>query len=75
MTKQHPESDITGSGYGAAHHWKNRGTHLRSTLYQCSACNVKFWHHYPHEPNIFRAMDVSGVPNECPALAVKKEGT
>ena len=50
-------SAITGTGYGDKHDWEYRGTTAgRCSRYFCKACGEIFYHHYPSEPNIFKAM-------------------
>lgn len=60
-------SDMSGSGYGSSHDWRNLGTEFRRTLWKCARCGAGFWHCYPSEPNIYKAMAQVGVPNECAA--------
>lgn len=37
------------------------------TLFTCRNCGQSFWHRYNIQPDIFKAMEESNVPHECPA--------
>lgn len=61
-----PESAIVGKGWASDHLWHLEGTPTRTTYYKCARCFWNFGHHYPSEPNIFKALKASGVPDKCP---------
>ena len=65
MSRQNTESDVTGNGYGASHLWRNMGTRLRATLYECKCCGAAFWHDYNRTPNIFKAIYDYNVADKC----------
>jgi len=70
---RHPESAISGEGYGASHNWRYGGTTAgRCSLYKCDDCGEIFYHHYPSTPDIHEAIfKYAGkpgyqVPDRCP---------
>jgi len=76
-------SDINGSGYGDSHNWQ-RGDSLQwgnmglpssaaQTKYTCKDCGESFCHHYNITPNIFQAMEDSGISDVCPKTLDKAE--
>lgn len=66
-------SDINGEGHGSDHNWKHSHTSEgRQTLYKCVDCHHVFWHDYPHVPNIFEAMEKTGVPLKCHKKPIAK---
>lgn len=69
MTKK---SEIYGEGYGSSHTWKHTGTAqvgansaLKKSSYICEECQEVFHHQYDMIPNIFQAMEHTGVAEEC----------
>lgn len=69
-------SDIYGQGYGDKHDWQRGQTEevntffgntggIKSTFYSCKKCKVNFRHNYDEIPDIFQAMEYTGVPVEC----------
>ena len=68
-------SDITGTGHGSAHDWKNLGTSpFKVTEYSCRKCGAFFRHCYGDTPRIFEAMKQQSIPVEC-APNVKLTGS
>lgn len=60
-------SHIIGKGWGDSHEWRAGWTGpSKGTPYKCEACDARFTHFYDNVPNIFTAMKLAGVPNECP---------
>ena len=61
-------SDICGNGHGSKHNWQRGYTEgaCKCTHYLC-ACGASFFHYYDQWPDIFGAMKVMGVPEECAA--------
>ena len=79
--KASPNTDIYGSGYGYAHHWKQVGSRMYfgldglespqiggPTYYKCQQCGISFDHHYHDEPDIFEAIKQAGIPDKCTRL-------
>lgn len=67
-------SDIHGFGYGSSHSWKLEGSRqlpyhadyrLKETSYTCIVCDRTFHHYYDVTPDIFAAIEQSGIPDEC----------
>lgn len=69
-------SDIYGTGYGSNHNWKRGGTNqvgswgTKATVYKCADCNAIFTHYYDHIPDIFVALEDTGVSENCPKKEV-----
>lgn len=69
---RHPDSAITGEGYGASHNWQYLETTAgRCSLYKCQGCGRIFSHHYPSTPGIHEAIfKYTGrgtqIPDVCP---------
>ena len=63
-------SDIYGTGFGSTHNWVGYTpqNNSKQTLYTCSACMARFIHAYDNTPNIFDAIELSGVADVCPNL-------
>lgn len=59
------DSDIKGDGHGSDHLWHYEATPSNASVYKCARCFWPFAHYYHHEPDIFKAMQGAGVPNEC----------
>jgi hypothetical protein len=67
------ESDVVGTGHGSAHIWVDKGTdqvgsgdvRRKCTHYECSVCGVRFGHHYDVFFDIFREMELIGIPAVC----------
>lgn len=61
-------SHIRGDGYGSSHDWRGDTPQDNSkrTFYTCS-CGAAFCHYYDAEPDIFAAIEQSGMPDSCPA--------
>lgn len=65
-------SAIFGDGYGSAHVWRYLGSNQnpvgiedKFSRYICRDCEAHFMHRYDLEPDIFKAMEETGVPEEC----------
>ena len=65
-------SNIFGQGYGDKHDWVRGETaqvgsldFLKNTQYSCRKCSAEFAHYYDNTPDIFEAIRVSGVSEEC----------
>ena len=67
-------SHIIGGGYGSSHIWKREPQQqfpyyidysLKFTEYTCRICNVKFFHRYDVEGNIFKAIEDNKIPEKC----------
>lgn len=62
-------SHINGSGYGSSHNWQDRGTPYSGvTKYKCKDCGALFSHYYHDTGNIFKAIEESEIPDNCPAV-------
>ena len=59
------ESDIRGDGFGSDHLWHYESTPSNASYYKCARCFWPFAHAYNHEPDIFKAMQGSKVPDKC----------
>ena len=60
------KSHIQGTGWGSDHVWIRGHTGFdKCTAYECAECGVEFYHHYEQIPDIFKAMQESGVPEKC----------
>jgi hypothetical protein len=62
-------SHIRGEGFGSSHDWRGDTPQDNSkrTFYKCAGCGATFCHHYDAEPNIFAAMRLAGVVDQCRA--------
>lgn len=60
------KSDINGIGHGSDHHWHYEGTPSNASIYKCAKCFWTFAHYYNHTPDIFKAIQASGVHDKCP---------
>lgn len=58
-------SDVKGEGWGSDHLWHYEATPSNASYYKCAHCYWPFAHSYNHEPDIFTAMQLAGVPNKC----------
>lgn len=67
------QSAIRGAGHGDQHLWRRirtavvrDGNHsAKQTVYVCAKCSATFIHKYDLIPDIFEAMEQSGVPGSC----------
>lgn len=64
-------TDIRGEGYGASHDWRHDITDRfnggeRGSRYICHVCGHVFVHLYDVVPDVFEAMNLDGVPDQCP---------
>ena len=76
-------SDITGNGYGYSHDWKRLYTEQvgatpdrlsKVTYYRCRKCGEAFNHHYDVIEDIFKAIEESGIPENCtPKTGLKNQ--
>lgn len=65
-------SDIYGEGWGSSHDWQNKGTNqvgsaywVKATYYVCKKCGITFKHEYDLIPDIFKAIELNGIPDKC----------
>lgn len=66
------DSQIHGHGYASDHHWHHEWTSPSGTsYYKCARCYVNLGHHYRSEPDIFKALKKSGVPDKCARVPVQ----
>ena len=74
--REEKTSQIGGSGYGDSHFWIRGSTNQggfgqdlssfdKATHYNCETCGAGFTHRYDVVPDIFTAIENSGVPSEC----------
>lgn len=61
-------SAIYGQGYGSNHDWIDNTPQDNSkrTFYSCKSCRARFTHMYDEIPDIFLAIELNGVPDQCP---------
>ena len=59
------KSDIHGKGWGSDHLWHYESTPSNNSQYKCARCFWNFAHYYNHEPDIFKAMKSSNIPDKC----------
>ena len=71
-------SDLRGEGWGDKHDWKKGETKQskipqdRYTKWTCNNCQRSFPHFYHWESDIFFAIRVYGIPEECIEMENKK---
>jgi hypothetical protein len=64
-------SAINGEGYGDKHDWERCDSTQdwnpirRSTLYKCKVCGIMWRHYYHQVENIFEAMRLLNIDEEC----------
>jgi len=59
-------SDINGEGYGSEHDWiRGISSPFKYTSYTCKECAGHFQHNYDDIPDIFEAMKIQKVPENC----------
>ena len=79
MNEEHKihKSDIQGTGYGSSHSWKYIRTHQipwdrpytihdKKSFYECKLCKVTFIHYYDVIPDIFVAIELEKIEDQCP---------
>jgi hypothetical protein len=59
------QSDINGEGWGSDHLWHYEATPSNASVYKCARCFWPFAHYYRSKPDIFKAMQMVGVPDKC----------
>ena len=63
-------SKINGSGFGDSHDWvcDQQGSYEHIASWRCNRCKKGFRHFYNETPNIFQAIEESGLPDKCEKL-------
>lgn len=68
-------SAINGEGYGHSHAWVYEGSFPGVSQYRCAReeCGALFTHAYNETPDIFKAIEETGISDLCPGLEAEKE--